>query len=149
VKSNGISIRPMVREDAPAVARLATQLGYPSSVDQIERRWGALRSSDSEALVAVGPDGDVLGWIHVFETRLLESDPVAEIGGLVVDERARGRGIGAMLVVGAEAWAAGREFSAVTVRSNVIRKEAHAFYQKLGYDAQKSQVKFRKILPSP
>jgi len=148
VTSNGISIRAMVAGDAPAVARLATQLGYPSSARQIERRWETVCSSgDSEALVAVGPDGAVLGWIHVFQTRLLESDPVAEIGGLVVDEGARGRGIGAMLVVSAEAWAVGREFSAVTVRSNVIRKEAHAFYQKLGYSAQKSQVKFRKTLP--
>ena len=145
--SNGVKIRAMVAEDAPAVARLATQLGYPSSADQIGKRWETVCSSgDSVALVAVGPDNAVLGWIHVFGTRVLESDPVAEIGGLVVDERSRGRGIGATLVGAAEGWAAERGFPAATVRSNIIREEAHAFYRKLGYEALKSQVKFRKTL---
>lgn len=140
----------MVAGDASAVARLATQLGYPSSGLQIEKRWETVRSSpDAKALVATDPQGIVLGWIHVFATRMLESDSVAEIGGLVVDEGARGRGIGAILVTAAEAWAIERGFSAVTVRSNVIRKEAHAFYRRLGYDVQKSQVKFRKTLPLP
>jgi GNAT superfamily N-acetyltransferase len=150
LKSNGITVRPMVAGDAPEVARLATQLGYPSSGLQIEKRWETVCSSpDAKALVATDPQDIVLGWIHVFATRMLESDSVAEIGGLVVDEGARGRGIGTILVAAAEAWAIEHGFSAVTVRSNVIRKEAHAFYQRLGYDVQKSQVKFRKTLPLP
>jgi len=138
----------MVAGDASAVARLATQLGYPSSADQIGSRWETVRSyPDAAALVATDSHGAVLGWIHVFGTRMLESDPVAEIGGLVVDESARGRGIGATLVAAAESWAKERGFPASTVRSNVIREEAHAFYRKLGYEPQKSQVKFRKTLP--
>ena len=142
-----IPVRPMRVEDIAAVARLATQLGYPSTADQIERRFRALgESPEASALIAEGPDGAVLGWIHVFATRQLESDPGAEIGGLVVDESARGRGVGSALVTSAETWARGRGFEVVSVRSNVIRLEAHEFYKARGYEILKSQYKLRKRL---
>jgi len=32
------------------------------------------------------------------------------------------------------------------VRSNVVRQEAHAFYQERGYGVVKTQVKFRKTI---
>ena len=137
----------MTITDAPTVADLATQLGYPSTASQIERRLDALEGTpDASVLVAEGPDGAVLGWIHVFATRHLESDPGAEIGGLVVDEAARSRGVGSALVTAAEAWAKGRGFEMVSVRSNVIRLEAHEFYKSRGYEVQKSQFKLRKKL---
>ncbi|HKW50770.1 MAG TPA: GNAT family N-acetyltransferase [Candidatus Eisenbacteria bacterium] len=134
-------------EDTAAVARLATQLGYPSTAAQIERRLHALEESpDARVLVAEAPDGAVLGWIHVFGRRMLESDPDAEIGGLVVDEAARGRGVGSALVASAEAWARERGYDIVSVRSNVIRAEAHEFYKSRGYQVLKSQYKLRKAL---
>lgn len=135
-------------EDAAAVARLATQLGYPSTAAQIERRLQALeKSPDARVLVAEAPDGAVQGWIHVFGRRMLESDPDAEIGGLVVDEAARGRGVGSALVASAEAWARERGYDIVSVRSNVIRAGAHEFYKSRGYQVLKSQYKLRKKLP--
>ena len=133
--------------DVSAVARLATQLGYPSTPAQIERRFRALENApEAGVMVAEGPDGAVIGWIHVFATRQLESDPGAEIGGLVVDESARGRGIGSALMESAEAWARERGFEGVSVRSNVIRLEAHEFYKSRGYQILKSQFKLRKRL---
>jgi GNAT superfamily N-acetyltransferase len=135
-------------EDAAAVARLATQLGYPSTAAQIERRFRALdESPDARALIAQGPDGAVLGWVHVYGTRHLESDPSAEIGGLVVDEAARGRGVGSALMTSAEAWARERGYEVVRIRTNVIRTEAHEFYKSRGYEVVKSQYRLRKNLP--
>jgi GNAT superfamily N-acetyltransferase len=137
----------MTIEDVTAVARLATQLGYPSTAVQIERRFRALEESpDARVLVAEAPDGAVLGWIHVFGRRMLESDADAEIGGLVVDEAARGRGVGSALVTSAETWAKERGYDIVSVRSNVIRAEAHEFYKTRGYQVLKSQYKLRKTL---
>jgi GNAT superfamily N-acetyltransferase len=133
--------------DGPAVARLATQLGYPSTPAQIERRFRALEAApEASVLVAEGPDGTVLGWIHVFITRQLESDPGAEIGGLVVDEGARGSGVGSALLASVEAWARERGYEGVSVRSNVVRAEAHEFYKSRGYQVLKSQFKLRKRL---
>lgn len=134
-------------EDSAAAARLATQLGYPSTAEQIERRFQALSGSeDARVFVAEDPEGNAVGWVHVFGRRLLESDADAEVGGLVVDEQFRGRGIGKELMASAEAWARERGYGVVSVRSNVIRTEAHEFYRRLGYEILKSQFKLRKRL---
>ena len=134
-------------EDVGAVARLAAQLGYPSTPEQIERRFRALDGApDARVFIAEDSDGNAVGWVHVFGRRLLESDPDAEVGGLVVDEQARGRGVGKALMAQAEAWARERGYSIVSIRSNVIRVEAHEFYKALGYEVLKSQYKLRKKL---
>lgn len=137
----------MTIADAPAAARLAAQLGYPSTAAQIERRFRALEEpGDARVLIAEGADGVVVGWIHIFGTRPLESDSCAEIGGLVVDDAVQGRGVGSALVTSAEAWAKERGYGVVSVRSNVIRLEAHEFYKSRGYQVLKSQFKLRKQL---
>ena len=142
-----ITIRPMAASDVEAAARLATQLGYPSTPEQVTRRFHAIEAlPDSHVAVAVDEAGAVVGWIHVFGNRLLESEPDAEIGGLVVDEAVRGRGVGAALVAAAEAWAHQRGFPVVSVRSNIVRKDAHEFYQERGYGVVKTQIKFRKTI---
>lgn len=91
-------------------------------------------------------EGNVLGWIQAMETRSLESEPRAEITGLVVDSRHRGAGAGRLLVQRVEAWARARGFAVIGVRSNVIRERAHTFYERLGYAVVKSQKVFRKPL---
>ncbi len=137
----------MSRRDAEAVAGLSGQLGYPSSPADIERRFRALEGApDSHAFVAENEAGAIIGWLHVCGTRHIESDAVAEVVGLVVAEGERGRGTGRALMAAAEQWARGRGFADVTVRSNVIRSDAHAFYRRLGYGIVKSQYKFHKKL---
>ncbi len=88
----------------------------------------------------------VVGWAHVFVHALVESDTFAEVGGLVVDERERGQGIGKGLMSRVERLARARGARNVSLRSNVIRKDAHAFYEKLGYQIIKTQFAFRKTL---
>ena len=140
----------MTMGDAETVAGLAGELGYPSTREEIERRFRAIDgNSDSLVLVAEGPRGEVVGWIHVFGNHLLESQGEAEVGGLVVDSRARGRGIGKRLVEAAENWAREHGYVKVGVRSNTIRIETHKFYQHLGYSILKSQYKFQKPLREP
>jgi len=147
MNSHGFLVRPIRPEDASAAARLATQLGYPSTPEQIGRRLCALsESEDARVFVAEGPDGSAVGWVHVFGRRLVESDADAEVGGLVVDEQVRGRGIGKALMASAEGWARERGYGVVSIRSNVIRTEAHEFYKRIGYEILKSQYKLRKRL---
>ena len=76
----------------------------------------------------------------------MESDPDAEIRGLVVDEEARSGGLGQKLVEAAESWARERGHNWMSVRSNVIRERTHRFYERLGYGRAKTQHKFRKRL---
>ena len=146
-RAGAVTIRPAAAGDAPEIAELATQLGYPSTAEQIARRLEALRGApDSAVLVAGAESGPLLGWIHVSANRLVESDPDAEIRGLVVDEAARSGGIGRRLVEEAESWALRRGFGRISVRSNVIRDRAHRFYERLGYERKKTQHKFQKRL---
>jgi GNAT superfamily N-acetyltransferase len=91
-------------------------------------------------------DGHVLGWVHVHLYSLLVDDPEAEIGGLVVDEKARGQRIGEKLMQAAEAWTLEKGCLSVYLRSNVIRSRAHEFYKRIGYTIVKSQYAFRKKL---
>lgn len=135
----------MTAEDAARVAALAGELGYPSTLAQIEKRFRAVEGDeDARVFVAEDAEGQVQGWVHVFGLHLMESEGAAEVGGLVVDSRVRGRGIGRTLMAAAEAWARERGYTRVTLRSNVIRTETHRFYQGLGYTIVKSQHKFQK-----
>jgi GNAT superfamily N-acetyltransferase/heme-degrading monooxygenase HmoA len=144
--SDGVCVREMIPADAAAVAVLSSQLGYEAAEAAITRRFASL-ANDPDSLVLVAErDRELVGWVHVLVQRRIEVDPFAEIGGLVVDERARGAGIGAALLAAAEAWARARALPAVRVRSNTIRGDAHRFYRREGYAVLKTQVNFHKSL---
>ena len=111
-----IAIRPMRPEDAARVAELTTELGYPSTEDEIRRRYGLIiNRPDASLFVAHDARNVVVGWIHVQATHLLECDARAEIWGLVVGEIARGTGVGRRLVEAAEEWALRRGLRAMAV----------------------------------
>jgi GNAT superfamily N-acetyltransferase len=143
------AIRPAREPDGPGLARLATQLGYPTSGDEIRRRLQRVLASPNDiVLVASTADGSLAGWAHGFVCQLLESDPRVEIGGLVVDERFRRQGIGRKLIRRIERWAGERGVAQVSVRCRTTRLVAHKFYGSLGYHAAKTQAVFRKRLLS-
>jgi N-acetylglutamate synthase-like GNAT family acetyltransferase len=142
-----VTIRPARLEDAKALASLAGQLGYPSTLEQARRRFEILADkSDENAVFVAEANGKILGWVHAHIYNLLVEDPQTEIGGLVVDETVRGQRIGEKLMQAAEAWALEKDCSSVYVRSNVIRIRAHEFYKRIGYIIIKSQYAFRKNL---
>jgi GNAT superfamily N-acetyltransferase len=135
-----MTIRRATPADVPQLADLTTQLGYPSSPEEVEARLRDLASRPEDAVLVAEEDGEAVGWIHVSALYSLEMDPCAQIQGLVVDASRRGGGIGAALVEAASAWAAGHGFRTLRVRSNVIRERTHAFYERLGFARTKSQV---------
>jgi GNAT superfamily N-acetyltransferase len=138
-----LRIRQMVAGDAPAVAELLSQLGYPPLAD-IDVRIGEL-VRDSAQLLLVGTIADrVVAWIHAQAHGGLTGNPFVEIEGLVVDQTIRRGGVGRRLVAAVERWA--RECGAPTlrVRSRVTRPEAHAFYRALGFALVKTQHVYDK-----
>jgi len=134
-------VRPAVAEDAAALAELATLLGYPAGAIELARRLAGLGASNDDGVFVASDDAlGVVGWIHVSLLRHLESDPYAEIVGLVVGEGARGAGVGAGLVDAARGWARERGLTRIDVRSNVVREDAHRFYVREGFREVKRQV---------
>ena len=146
-RTQTVVIRQMLPEDVAAVAGLTSQLGYPASEADIKRRYDLIKDRwDARLLVAEHAHLAVVGWVHVQAMYLLEAETRAEIWGLVVAETARRTGVGRMLVEAAEEWAVMRGLDVMSLRSNVLRLDAHAFYEQLGYKVVKTQNAFRKRL---
>jgi GNAT superfamily N-acetyltransferase len=139
-------VRQATSDDAPSIARLSSQLGYPASDVEMHGRVCSLLNSPTHAVYVATSESSVLGWV-TGELRLsLETGPRAEITGLVVDATARRVGIGRALVASIEQWALRNRVNMVLVRSNVARAESHPFYAQLGYDQVKTQHSYRRVL---
>ena len=142
-----VKIRRARAGDAPQLAQLSGQLGYPTTTAEIKKRLQRLKPASQNALfVAEYPDAGVVGWAHVSITHLMEVGTRAELNGLIVAEGQRSFGAGARLLQAAEDWAGKRGCPSMSVRSNVIRGRAHKFYERQGYEHYKTQKAFRKEL---
>ncbi|MGA8279076.1 MAG: GNAT family N-acetyltransferase [Rhodanobacteraceae bacterium] len=133
--------------DAAQIARLATELGYPSTDREMRSRLDAMLSSPDHFIAVAEDAGMVIGWVAGEARLLLVAGRRAELMGLVVGSTARRRGIGNALVRAAECWAMEQGFDSLTVRSNVARAESHAFYDRIGYTRRKTQHAYIKTLP--
>lgn len=145
---NLTKIRRASARDAERLAVLSGQLGYPTTSKVMAKRLkGVLaRKKDGACFVAENGKHEVIGWIHVSVTPLLEVERRAEVNGLVVDEQARSAGAGWLLLEAAEKWAKKMRCAGMSVRSNVLRERAHGFYLRHGYEHYKTQKAFRKTL---
>ena len=134
--------------DAPAIAELSGQLGYPASPQEVAERLARLlwRPHDTAVLIAESPAHEVIGWLHVSLLPLLEVPLRAEMNSFIVAEGQRSLGAGAKLLEAAEQWAKKKGCKDISARSNVIRDRAHAFYVRNGFEHYKTQKAFRKDL---
>jgi len=145
--SNQATIRLASVGDAGRIAVLCQQLGYPASQEQVQRRLRQIQQDESHAVyVAEQSEGRVVGWVHVYICQLVVADPQAGIGGLVVDQGYHRRGVGRLLMEQAERWAREKGCWAVHLRSNIVRKGAHLFYERIGYSNVKTSRVFHKVL---
>ena len=142
------AIRVATIADAAEIARLSAQLGYPAPVETFAARLRRLLDSRVHAVLVAVSDADrhLAGFIALEQRITLESGERVEIVGLVVDADARRGGVGRSLVAAAERWTGERGLDEVFLRSNVVRPEAHPFYEGLGYTRTKTQHAYRKRL---
>jgi GNAT superfamily N-acetyltransferase len=142
-----LTIRRVRATDAVRLAELSTQLGYPVGTREMAGRLKlVLREKKAACFVAEEKSAGVVGWIHVSTMPLVEVPARAEVNGLVVDEKIRSQGAGWALLQAAEEWARKNRCKYMSLRSNVIRDRAHAFYERHNYEHHKTQKAFRKPL---
>lgn len=139
-----IIIREAQAGDLQALIPLSEQLGYPVTPAELRPRLEAVLGRPGHSLLVAESDGQVVGWVHGVMRYLLEEDPHAFIGGLVVADGFRSQGTGALLMAAIENWARGEGAAEVHVYSNVIRERAHKFYERNGYIQFKTSKVFRK-----
>jgi GNAT superfamily N-acetyltransferase len=128
-------IREATPADSPAIAGLVTQLGYPSSEEEIRKRLAVFSGRPDYAVWVAESSGRVVGVVGVFLYYAVEFDGAhGRLLGLVVDGPFRGKGIGKRLMEQVEMWLRKRGVIRVTLTSGKQRIEAHGFYRRLGYE---------------
>jgi len=142
-----LEIRLATAEDAPALGRLLTQLGYPTEAEEIPDRLEKLYARPGTIALAAVVGGRVVGCVtvHLFQA-LHTSEPTAWLTAVVVDEDVRGKGVGSALVRRAEEWAIQHGAHRISLTSALRRKEAHEFYKARDY--QHTGVRMTKIFTS-
>lgn len=141
-----VTVRDAGVADATGLARLMGVLGYPTTEEAMRGRMERIVADPGFATFlaedgagrAVGMVGVMVGLSYNFDA------PYARIIALVVDEAARGTGVGAALVARAEQWARAAGAGAIHLTTAMHRDGAHAFYERVGYQA--TGLRFHKRL---
>lgn len=134
-----LAIRHATAKDAKAITNLSFQLGYSLSEAATVLNLELLENSERDIVYVAVQNERVIGWMQVSYCVKLESRPFCEIMGLVTDEHVRGKGVGRMLVMHAAEWGRQRNCATLVVRTNVVRTEAHRFYEVCGFTLKKEQ----------
>ena len=132
---SGPIIRPAAIADSEAIAQLVSELGYPTSAEQMRTRLEAILA-DEEYLTIVASEGErIVGCIGARLGPLYESDAAyGQIMMLAVAAEHRRRGVGRTLLQAAEATLFDGGARVLVVSTGIQRLDAHAFYEKSGYE---------------
>jgi GNAT superfamily N-acetyltransferase len=129
-----ITLRAASPADAPALAGLLAELGYPQPAAELGSRIAALADTATDTVLVAEVSGRVVGMASLHVTPFFnEGHSRGRITALVVDPGQRSRGIGRHLLQTAEAAASRRGCGAVELTSSSHRQDAHRFYLAAGY----------------
>jgi GNAT superfamily N-acetyltransferase len=126
-------VRHATAADAPVLAALAAELGYPTSPAAAEARLAELAGERSAALVTVDRGGAVVGLLTLAVVRYVHRPPDARITSLIVTREVRGQGHGTRLLRAADRLAHAWRCARLEVTSGFRLPEAHAFYRARGF----------------
>ncbi|MBY5798485.1 GNAT family N-acetyltransferase [Rhizobium leguminosarum] len=138
-----ILIRQARREDLPALVAMfaADALGGhgdttdPEAFADYVRAFVAIEASPDQTLYVAERRGEVVGTFQTMVTTSLTGRGSSAMIIEAVQTRAdmRGQGVGALMIEFAIAEAKGRGIGRVALTSNAVRKDAHRFYERLGF----------------
>jgi GNAT superfamily N-acetyltransferase len=144
-----MTLRQATPSDAESLIPILTQLGYPRTPSEIAERIQQLTARGKTAIIIALVEEEPIGLTEVHETDTLLSGKRAELGALVVADGYRRQGIGGRLVRAAMDWSRENGYTKLRVGTNVIRHDAHAFYEKLGFTLEKQHRLYAKDLNEP
>lgn len=129
------AIRPAEIKDARAVAELVTELGYPTSAADMEKRFRSILPNFAYTPLVAVSDGSVCGFIGtVLYLSYEHNDASGYVIALIVSSTMRGRGIGRQLVGAAEKSLIRKGITRLAVNARLTRIETHKFYEALGFE---------------
>ena len=128
-------VRPARVADAPALAGLLGELGYPHNVAQARERLARWFGEPRGTVLVAERNRAVIGFTAAFAIPYIEREgSFARVVALAVDRSQRSRGTGRRLLAAVEAWAGEVGCSDVELTSSRERHDAHSFYEALGYE---------------
>jgi len=149
----GIEVRAARLNDYPAISRLLLQIAQlhhewrpdvfrPASQKYNSKQYKTmLKDKDAPILVAENAQGQVLGYAmcKIFSTQnpVMVERGYLYLDDLCVDEKARGQGVGELLMQAVTALAKERGLDKIELNAWECNEGARKFYEKLGYVTQK------------
>ena len=143
-----VIIRRAAETDAAALAKLRREaMGYAESTDElVGGKLPKVLEKDYERVFVAECDGEVAGFVHAERYEVLYYPAMVNILGLAVDKVHRRLGIAAKLMAAVEDWTRENGIKEIRLNSGISRTDAHRFYRKNGFDDEKEQKRFLKIL---
>ena len=141
-----LTIRQATGADAKRLCELASQLGYLCHPSEVVGRIERVAGSDKEVILVAQSEDEVIGWTSLAIVEHFYLEPFVEVSGFVVDERFRSHGIGKQLMAAAEQWVRDKNLNLIRLKTNAIRKGAHRFYERHGFEKTKEQYVYMKII---
>lgn len=143
---DNVTIRKAEISDAQSIAEICkNDLGYDCDMILVERKLKLTDNNREQVFVGI-LHGKVVGFIHIEFYNVLYCETGANILGLAVSLKYRHKGIGKSLVSVAEKWALNNGAKWIRLNSGGSRKDAHKFYRALGFDNEKTQIRFIKMI---
>lgn len=144
-----ITIREVTKGDLNDLCRLYEELmdHQPTNYEKIVEVYEVMQASGNYHVLGAFKDGVLAGSVMgiICQDLVGECRPFMVIENVVVSDRFRRLGIGKQLMMNIEAIARERDCNYVILVSGGQRKEAHAFYEKLGFKDEKVEG-YRKHL---
>lgn len=134
--TNEFIIRDACEADIPELSILLTQLGYPSTPEEVEVRFNAWENHPDHRTMVITDGERLAGMAGVMKSLWVEKNgSYVRILTFVIHEDYRGRKIGKQLLLAIDDWARHIGANTVIVASGnrEERYPAHHFYQNNGF----------------
>ena len=131
-------------ESLNAVNLLLPQLSASAKAISINRLQDLTESDSTKLFIGTDQSGEILGMLSLIVMKIPTGNK-AWIEDVVVDESARGRGIGRELMNHAHEEAKKHGVKSIDLTSRPSRESANELYQSLGYEIRQTNVYRYKI----
>ena len=138
-------VREAQVEDAPKVAQLMGQLGYPITEEEMRSNIQNFFKMPWHLAWVVEEEKEIVGCVALSIGQMFHRNKKsARITAIVVDEKHRRKGIGRLLLHTAEKYAKHRGCEGMELTSGIHRAPlgSHDFYKAFGYEEFNDRKKY-------
>lgn len=143
-----MQVRLLCPSDVEIAHELMRQLGYDMPANELAGRIARVLDATMHYAAVAEEGSEVVGLVHAYARPALEKPTEAVVQSLIVEARARKRGVGRLLMASAEAWARTNGMTHLVLHTRTDRVDAHTFYEQLGYRQEATSNLMRKWLAS-